>query len=211
MSAIAVAEKFIGSKVLRLPEPAESMVFRSKMTREQFHGFVLANADMRIERDKFGTITIHPSMTFDSGYYEGEAFRLLANWSKSSKLGRVFSPSTSFDLPDGSEYKADGAWISFEKINQLTTQERKHIASIVPDFVMEVRSETDRIAVLKKKITDVWLSNGVKMAWLIDPIKKQAWVYRIDRSTETYENFDHILTGENLLTGFEFDLNELLM
>jgi Uma2 family endonuclease len=210
MSAVASIERS-NPKILRLPEPSEPMVFRSKMSREQFHTFVLANTDVRIERDKFGTITIHPSMTFDSGYYEGEAFRILANWSKSSKLGRVFSPSTSFDLPDGSEYKADGAWISFEKINQLTTQERKHIASIVPDFVIEVRSETDRIAVLKKKMTDTWLANGVKLAWLIDPIKKQAWVYRLDGSTESFDNFDHILSGENVLSGFEFDLNELML
>jgi Uma2 family endonuclease len=210
MSAVASIERS-NPKILRLPEPSEPMVFRSKMSREQFHSFVMSNSDVRIERDKFGTITIHPSMTFDSGYFEGEAFRILANWSKNSKLGRVFSPSTSFDLPDGSEYKADGAWISHEKINQLTTQERKHIASIVPDFVIEVRSETDRIAVLKKKMTDTWIANGVKLAWLIDPIKKQAWVYRLDGSMESFDGFNHVLIGENVLSGFEFDLNELLL
>ena len=117
-------------------------------------------------------------MTFDSGFDEGEAFFHLKLWSKKDKTGKVFSSSTSFDLPDGSQYKADGAWISNEKISQLTDKERKSIASIVPDFVMEVRSETDRLAKLKKKMTVAWIANGVQLAWLIDPKSEKAWVYR---------------------------------
>jgi Uma2 family endonuclease len=164
---------------------------------------------LKIERDKHGVITIHPPMTLDSGYFEGEAFRLLANWAKKDKSGRAFSPSTSFDLPDGSEYKADGAWISNEKINQLSEEERRHIAAIVPDFVMEVRSESDRLGKLKKKMTEAWLDNGVKLAWLIDPIKQRAWVYRPGAPAEEIDRFDQILSGEDVLPGFEFDLNEL--
>jgi hypothetical protein len=49
------------------------------------------------------------------------------------------------------------------------------------------------------------------LAWLIDPIKKNAWVYRLDGSIESYDNFDHVLSGENVLLGFEFDLNELVL
>jgi Uma2 family endonuclease len=187
----------------------EPLIFKSSLSREKFHRFVLSNPDLKIERDKHGVITIHPPMTLDSGYFEGEAFRLLANWAKKDKSGRAFSPSTSFDLPDGSEYKADGAWISNEKINQLSEEERRHIAAIVPDFVMEVRSESDRLGKLKKKMTEAWLDNGVKLAWLIDPIKQRAWVYRPGAPAEEIDRFDQILSGEDVLPGFEFDLNEL--
>ena len=125
------------------------VTFRSEMTREQFHQFVLHNEEVKIERDKFGFITIYPPMTLNSGYYEGEAFGILRDWSKKNKTGRAFSPSTSFDLPDGSTHKADGAWISMEKLSRLSEVERDSIALIVPDFVMEVRSKTDRTAKLK--------------------------------------------------------------
>lgn len=187
----------------------EPLVFRSTMPREQFHHFVLGNPDLKIERDKYGTITIHPPMTFDSGYNEGVVFTRLGNWALTNKLGRAFSPSTSFDMPDGAEYKADGAWISIEKIDQLSPEERRHIPVIVPDFVVEVRSETDRINKLKKKMTDGWMANGVRLAWLIDPIREKTWIYRADGSVEELSGLNRILSGEDVLQGFEFNLADL--
>lgn len=187
----------------------EPLVFKSTMTREQFHRFVLSHLDLKIERDKYGIITIHPPMTFDSGYNEGEAFYALKHWSKTNNLGRAFSPSTSFDMPDGAEYKADGAWISMKKINRLSPEERKHIPVIVPDFVIEVRSETDRIGKLKKKMTDGWMANGVRLAWLIDPLREKTWVYRADGSVEESSGFDRLLSGEDVLPGFVFNLGDL--
>lgn len=188
----------------------EPMVFKSRASREQFHKFVLSMPDLRIERDHQGTVTIYPPMTFDSGYIEGEVFGMLRDWSKTNKLGRAFSPSTSFDMPDGAEYKADGAWVSMEKINAMTPEERKHIAAVVPDFVMEVRSETDRINRLKKKMVEGWMANGVQLAWLIDPIKQRAWVYRLGQAApQEFSNFEAVLSGEAVLPGFELKLNDL--
>ena len=187
----------------------EPLIFKSRMPKERFHHFVLKNSELKIERDKNGIITIHPLMTFDSGFDEGEAFFHLKLWSKKDKTGKAFSPTTSFDLPDGSQYKADGAWISNEKIKQLTEAERKSIASIVPDFVMEVRSESDRISKLKKKMKDAWMENGVQLAWLIDPKTEKVWIYRQDGSEEEVVGFDKVLSGENVLPGFEFDLREM--
>lgn len=194
---------------LRALQYREPLVFRSSMTREQFHDFVLKNSELKIERDKFGTITIHPPMTFDSGYYEGEGFFALKQWSKTNRLGMAFSPSTSFDMPDGAEYKADGAWISMEKIGRLSPEERKHIALIVPDFVIEMRSETDRLPRLKKKMTEGWMANGVRLAWLIDPIRERAWIYRAVGPAEEISGFDRVLSGEDILPGFELDLRAL--
>ncbi len=187
----------------------DQLVFKSRMSKERFHHFVLRNSELKIERDKNGTITIHPYMTFDSGYLEGLAFIRLGNWALTDKTGKAFSPSTSFDLPDGSQYKADGAWISNEKINQLTDLERKSIAPIVPDFVMEVRSESDRLTKLKRKMKHAWIANGVKLAWLIDPKNEKVWIYRQNGTEEEIIGFDNVLSGEDVLPGFEFDLMEM--
>ncbi len=185
------------------------VVFKSSMGREAFHRFLLRNSDFKIERDKQGVISISPFLGLDDGYLEGEAFFALKLWSKQHpELGKVLSPSGSFDLPDGSTSKADGAWVSMERHERLSETERKKIAAIVPDFVMEVRSQTDRLSKLKKKMEDTWIANGVKLAWLIDPIKEKAWIYRADGTSEEV-SFSEKMSGEDVLPGFEFDLKAM--
>lgn len=184
------------------------VVTKSKMPKALFHQFLLHNEELKIERDKNGVITIHPPMTLKSAYYEGEAFGILRNWSKTNKLGRAFSPSAAFDLPDGSTYKADGAWISTKRLKQLTPEQADGISFLVPEFVMEVRSKSDTVAKLKKKMTDAWIANGVQLAWLIDPYGRKAWVYRPGAPVEEIPNFDATLSGEPLLPGFELDLRD---
>ena len=171
----------------------EPVVFRSRMKRPEFHRFMLAHPDLKIERDKRGVVTIHPPMGFDSGFYEGEIFGRLYLWSKTNDLGAAYSPSTAFAMPDGAEYRPDGAWLTRENIARLSAKERRHIAHIVPDFVLEVRSETDRIGKLKKKMAEGWIANGVRLAWLIDPLREKAWVYRADGSVEVIKAFDAVL------------------
>ena len=180
------------------------------MNREEFHRFLLRNDDFKIERDKNGYVTIYPPMTYDSSINEGEAFFALKLWAKQNpKLGKVLSPSASFDLPDGSTHKADGAWVSIAKHNQLSEEERKHIPLLVPDFVMEVRSQTDSTAKLRRKMQEVWMANGVEVAWLLDPLRGKAWVYRKGGEGESFKKFEGILQVGDLRPGFELDLKDL--
>ncbi|MEQ1746791.1 MAG: Uma2 family endonuclease [Saprospiraceae bacterium] len=184
--------------------------FKSQMGKERFHRFILRNSDVRIERDKHGFIIISPPMTLKSAENEGNAFGFLWYWSKTNKLGKAFSPSASFDLPDGSMYKADGAWISNKKLDRLSPDEQDSIALIVPDFVLEVRSKSDSLAQLKKKMTEAWMANGVRLAWLIDPRNRKAWVYRAGAPVEEVPDFSASLSGEDVLPGFSLALSELL-
>ncbi|MCC6725961.1 MAG: Uma2 family endonuclease [Saprospiraceae bacterium] len=184
--------------------------FKSNMSHERFHRFLARNEDFRIERDKHGYVAIYPPITYDSSINEGEAFFALKLWAKQNpELGKVLSPSASFDLPDGSTHKADGAWVSIEKHNLLSADERKHIPALVPDFVMEVRSQTDSPAKLRRKMTEVWMENGVEVAFLLDPIREKAWVYRKGGVTEEYANFDAVITVGDLMPGFELVLKDL--
>jgi Uma2 family endonuclease len=216
MGAAATLEKENVAKANGRGNPLMALVrngavmFKPVMSKKEFHHFLLSNDELRIERDKHGFIIIYPPMTLDSGFYEGLAFTFLSAWSlKNRKLGMAYSPSTSFDLPDGSTYKADGAWISMAKINKLSAEERKHIAAIVPDFVMEVRSQTDSIAKLRRKMQEVWMANGVEVAWLIDPLRGTALVYRKGSEVESFKKFEGTLTVGDLMPGFELNLKDL--
>ncbi len=74
---------------------------------------------------------------------------------------------------------------------------------------MEVRSQTDSLAKLKRKMTEAWMDNGVQVAWLIDPIREKAWVYRQGGVKEEYANFDAVLEVGELMPGFELNLRDL--
>ncbi len=51
-----------------------------------------------------------------------------------------------------------------------------------------------------------WIENGAALAWLIDPEKEQVFIYRADNSVEIMNGFTNKLSGENILPGFELDL-----
>lgn len=96
---------------------------------------------------------------------------------------------------------------------ELKIERDKHGIIIIhppmtPDFVMEVRSKTDSVAKLKKKMTEAWMANGVQLAWLIDPRSQKAWIYRTGLPIEEIVNFDALLSGEPLLPGFQLDLRD---
>ncbi len=186
------------------------MKISPRYTEEEFMEFCAENPELQIEVDKTGKLFIMPPVDYDGGIAESNAHGLLYNWWLQYQKGRTFSPTTGFKLPDGSIRSADGSWASEEKIAAITPTQRKKFAPLVPDFVMEIRSSSDRIGKLKKKMTDVWIANGVRLAWLIDPKMKKAYIYRLGRPTEELEGFDHLLSGENVCPGFELNLRNLL-
>jgi len=59
-------------------------------------------------------------------------------------------------------------------------------------------------------MTKVYIRNGVRLAWLIDPQGKQVCTYRADGTTEHIPSFDQVLSGEDVLKGFELKLSELI-
>ena len=180
-----------------------------RLTEAEFDQFCTDNPDLRIEQDKNGTLIIMPPLDTDSGLYEDEVHGMLYAWRTQHSAGRSFSPSVGFRLPDGSLRSADSAWVSEEKLAALPKSERKKFAHLVPDFVIKVRSETDRLNRLKRKMTDAWIKNGVRLAWLLDPKTETVYIYRADGSSEELKGFDRVLTGEDVCVGLEMDLRRL--
>lgn len=179
------------------------------MTEEEFIEFCAENDHLRIEQDKNGKLIIMPPVDFQGGVREGIAYGYLFNWWLSYQKGRVLSPSAGFKLPDKSTRASDGSWVSDERLSQMLPEDWTRFARLSPDFVIEVRSKTDRIGKLKKKMTDTWIANGVRLAWLIDPLQEKAYIYRENGSSETFDGFDHVLSGENVCPGLTFDLSKM--
>lgn len=178
------------------------------MNDEEFFDFCQRNQEWHMERDKNGNVIIMAPVNFNSGWQEGEVFGELREWNKQSKMGKTFSASTGFKLPNTAIRSADAAWVSNEKIFTLTEQEKRTFAPVCPEFIAEVRSTTDRLKKLQTKMQE-WIENGTQLAWLIDPETEKAWIYRADGSVSVVKDFDQQLSGEDVLPGFEFDLSLL--
>ena len=72
---------------------------------------------------------------------------------------------------------ADAAWVNLRRWKALTDKQRKSFAPICPDFVIEIRSESDKLSGLESKMQQ-WIANGAEVAWLIDPISRAVSIYR---------------------------------
>lgn len=177
-----------------------------KMTDAEFETFCRENPDLKIEKDPHGNVLVMAPVSIESGHFENEIGTDLGLWNRQTRLGKAFSSSTMFTLPDGSKRMPDAAWVANEKYAALSRHERRSYARIVPDFVIELRSPSDNLDDLKEKMRAVWIANGVRLAWLLAPESQTAWIYRPDGSIETVQGFNQKLGGEDVLPGFEFDL-----
>jgi Uma2 family endonuclease len=182
----------------------------SPVSFEQFMEVSSRFPDFRMEHEKNGQITIMPPTFFGSGQRESEANGFVWQWNHQTKLGKTISPSTGIKLRDGSTKQADAAWISNEKLAAADAAKLdESFLFLEPDFVIELRSKTDDLENLKSKMADSWIANGVRLAWLIDPYEEKAWVYRANGSIDVLEGFSgKKLSGENVLPGFELNLEE---
>jgi len=179
-----------------------------KMSEEEFHAFCAANPKMRIEQDQYQNVTVMPPIHVDSGFYEKQAIVKVGNYEIEYKTGVSLSSSTGFKLPNGATRSPDACWVSNERWSTLSAKEKQKFSPVVPDFVIEIRSRTDTLKKLQAKMQE-WIDNGVRLAWLIDPKKQQVTIYRKNIEPEIMEGFEHILSGEDVMPGFEFDLKLL--
>jgi Uma2 family endonuclease len=175
-----------------------------KLSEEQFMHFCLANRDLRIERDENGQIFIMSPTYLNTGRYNLELATEFALWNRQYKLGHVFDSSSGITLPDKSVKSPDVCWISNEKWAAITEEEKKSFTKVVPDFVLELRSETDTLSELKSKMKK-YKKNGVPLGWLIDPKRQKTYIYRQNQEVEEV-SFETDLSGENILAGFSINL-----
>lgn len=180
-----------------------------KMSDKEFFEFCQANHHIQMERDANGNIFIMSPVGSNSGIFEAKIITHLEIWNMKTSNGKVFSSSSGFTLQDSSVRSPDAAWLSLGKWERLNEEEKKRFAPVVPEFVVELRSESDDLGQLQEKMTQVWMANGVLLAWLIDPTEETAYIYRADGSTNMVKGFDQSLSGEEVLKGFEFELRNL--
>jgi len=168
-----------------------------------------------------GSIVVMGPSDYESDEITIEFARVMANWVRPRKLGRVTGSAAGFILPkseeenSSSENGSNGQKeprnlrapdVSFVRADRLKRTKRDFV-ELVPDLMVEVKSKTDRVKPLVKKI-DLFLELGAVVGILIDPDKRTLTVYRPNQSPATLCDGD-TLTLPELLPGWELTISEL--
>lgn len=175
-------------------------------TRDDFYTFCQDNPAHKFEREPDGRIIVMPNTGGRTGMRNSEINADVIIWNRQAKLGLVFDSSTAFDLPDGSTRSPDVAWVSRDRWEALSEREQEKFPPICPDFVIELLSPSDSLNATKTKMTDVWMANGCRLAWLIDPKTVTTHIFRANGEIQIIQGFDKLLSGEDVLVGFALQL-----
>jgi Uma2 family endonuclease len=179
------------------------------VTPEQFAALAIANRDLRLELTATGELIVNPPTGGESGKRNLSISTQLGNWFEThEELGEAFDSSTGFILPNGATLSPDAAWVSRERWDALTVQQQKGFVPLCPDFVVELRSQSDSLSKLQAKMQE-YLDNGAKLGWLIDPQNQRVEIYRSGRKVELWENPAELF-GEDILPEFVLNLRRVL-
>ncbi|HEY9705537.1 MAG TPA: Uma2 family endonuclease [Allocoleopsis sp.] len=187
-----------------LQTPLRLNINQAHLTDEQFNLICQNNPELSFEKTSQGALIIMSPVGGDSGNRESELIGDLVLWNRQTKLGFTFSSSTIFKLPNGANRSPDVAWIEKSRWLNLTPMDRMKFPPIAPDFVIELRSQSDDLLSLQNKMKE-YISVGVKLGWLINPQDQQVEIYRVVKEPEIV-NLPVQLSGENVLPGLILDL-----
>ncbi|MCL6750297.1 Uma2 family endonuclease [Nostoc sp. CCCryo 231-06] len=192
---------FSSPLVLQIPSSMQ-------MTDEQFFEFCQVNRDLRIERNKFGEISIMSPTGGTTGNRGGNIFGQLWVWSEQDSAGITFDSSTGFKLSTGANRSPDASWIKLERWNSLSPKQQEKFVPICPDFVVELKSPSDKLQTLKEKMEEYMKEPGIQLGWLIDRKQRKVYIYRPGLPEECLDNPASI-SGESVLPGFILNMSKV--
>jgi Uma2 family endonuclease len=176
-----------------------------QVSLEQFEVLAVANRDLRLERTVAGELIVNPPTGWETGESNRSLTGQLDRWYELNEdLGKAFDSSTGFILPNGAIRSPDASWVSRER---WQAAEKGTFAKICPDFVVELRSKSDRRSELQAKMRE-YIDNGTRLGWLLDPQNHQVEIYRFGKEVEVLVNPSQ-LSGEDVLPGFVLDLKRV--
>jgi len=177
------------------------------MTDDQFFALCQQNRDLRLERTAQGDIIVMPPTGFETGNRNTSITGQLYNWTTKDGTGVACDSSTGFKLPNGADRSPDAAWVLRERLAGFTPEQKQKFLPLCPDFVIELRSPSDRLEDVQAKMEE-YIENGARLGWLIDPQEKCVHVYRPDLMSQVLQAVEKV-SGEGELPGFVLDLRDI--
>ncbi len=179
--------------------------FEQPVSDEELLQFCERNHLLRVERDANGELILMSPTGTDGGNAELDIATELNIWARQDGRGRALGPNSGIRLPDTAVLAADAGWVSWERYNAAAGQ--TGFREFVPEFVIELRSESDRLADVRSKM-ERWMAYGVELGWLIDPAGKVVEIYRPGKAVEEQVGGSAVY-GEGPVAGFVLELGRV--
>ncbi|MCC6539740.1 MAG: Uma2 family endonuclease [Bryobacterales bacterium] len=171
------------------------------MTDDDFAAICADHPDLSFEMTAEGEIIIMaPAYSFTAAR-NAKICAALYNWAEQDGQGITFDSSAGFVLPNGARRSPVACWLLASRV---APEDRKGFLHLCPDFVIELRSDTDRLATLQRKLQE-YMANGARLGWLLDPEAKAVEIYRPDGSSERIAGATRV-EGEGPVAGFVLEL-----
>ena len=177
------------------------------ITDEQLSTLTAENHDLKWELTAKGELVVTPPTGHYGGRQESRLHFLVAGWAERDGAGIALTASVGFRLPNGALVAPDVAWMPWSKWEEAIRDDKKTFAEVCPDFVLELRSRSDTLVSLQRKMEE-YMENGARLGWLVDPVQRRVHVYRPGLAAEVLED-PATVSGEPTLPGFELDLREI--
>jgi Uma2 family endonuclease len=174
------------------------------MTDEEFSAFCAEHPDLNFEMTAEAELIIMPPTGLLSGASNSDVDAQLATWARKDRRGVVCDSSTGFVLPNGARRSPDASWTLKSRVQQMGDATKKGFVHLCPNFVIEIKSDTDRLSTLQKKMRE-YIEQGAELGWLINPAKRTVEIYRPNGASETLANVKKV-AGEGPVTGFVLNL-----
>lgn len=177
------------------------------MIDDQFAEFCAEHPDLFFEVTAEGElIATLPKRTLTS-IQKQEIARQFTAWAVQDARGIAGHSSGGFVLPNGARRSPNLSWTPLEDVARLTKTELETYWHLCPAFVIELHSHSDRLRISRAKMQE-WVSNGARLAWLIDPETNTVEIYRQTRDPEVIAGTD-LIVGEGPVEGFVLHLSRV--
>lgn len=181
-----------------------SKILGAKVSLEEIRIIQEENPEIIIEKDSQGTLILEGLTDYYFGTLLSDLLFQLEIWHQKHQHGKIMAAATGYQLPNGALRSPDISWVS-----NASLPVHRDFSCQVPDFVIELRSPTDKVADLIRKMEE-YQAYGLRLGWIVDPVDECCYIFRARGKREALYGFDQELSGEDVLIDFSLNLQRLL-
>jgi len=171
-----------------------------ELSGEQLLELSSLNDDLRLELTAEGELIVMTPAGGESSRRNLELTVQLGIWTRRDGTGVAFDSSGGFILPNGAIRSPDASWVERSRYEALTPEQREKYLPLCPEFVIELRSPSDRLVTLQEKMVE-YVENGARLGLLLDPARRRVYVYKPGEPVRELADPEEV-SADPILPGF---------